>query len=354
LPSAHQVGRLHVSGPAFYTADNQPTFINEASFFKGLARFAAGQDLGPALTQIIGDGATTLRVLGMYAGALGQFRPTASYPATLDAFLALTDRYGLRVDFVVFADAQNALPALADQQAHLARVAAVLVRHPLVHASLCNECEKNGVDPSRFARPAGATLWSRGSGLADAAPPLPVWDWIEDHPGRPADWPRRVHCGGPDGFTALYGKPCVETEPMGASEVNQPGKRDTDSTHFFEAAAAAKLLTAGWAFHSDAGLQAQPLGPVQQVCALAAFAALNQIPNWAVLAPYTRGGLTGPMAPQIQHSDSLASRTYAKALGSSAWDIAVLPQAGWKAVPIAPWRIVRQLGSHGELVELAK
>ena len=107
----------------------------------------------------------------------------------------LLARRGLRLDAVVLADAVNkinpaasVMPALETQQAFVARMIAVLTPRWNTFFSRCNECDGNGVDPSRVSRPPAPLLASRGS-FGDL-PPMPPWDWSEIHGSRHDDWPR--------------------------------------------------------------------------------------------------------------------------------------------------------------------
>ncbi len=57
-------------------------------------------------------------------------------------------------------------------------------------------------------------------------------------------------------------------EPLGADETNQPGKRSNDSRFFGDLGVANHNFGFAGFFHSEAGLNARPLGPVQRQCAV--------------------------------------------------------------------------------------
>ena len=86
--------------------------------------------------------------------------------------------------------------------------------------------------------------------------------------GRPAEMLERVELL--RGLAAQLSKPVVNDEPVGAAELEQPGRRLSDPA-FFRALArrtsAARL--AGGTFHCEDGLLARIPGPVQQACARA-------------------------------------------------------------------------------------
>jgi len=56
-------------------------------------------------------------------------------------------------------------------------------------------------------------------------------------------------------------------EPIGADEVSQPGKRESDPAIFYTMAALNRLFGVGGVFHSQSGLMADRLGPNQRACA---------------------------------------------------------------------------------------
>ncbi len=343
--NAGQRGWVHVDGIGF--RDDHGEAWRKAGFtsFALAARYCNGEDIAPIVDEVIALGANTVRVLGM-ASILFHLDPRegpAHYDQCARELLAyLNDRRGIRVEWAVLADAQASRLNLsqAEQQAALDADAARI--SPLKFSELANEWSQNGVQPLAFQRPNAQGVFSRASGGADEWPVSPPWDYITDHPARPADWPRRMNCRD---IAGTFHVPCDENEPMGASETDQPGRRSANPDDFAYWGALCGLQAAGCTFHSDAGMYAQPLGPVQKACAKAFFDAMAWVPTEALWWPYQRGDMgseAGIGNMPILHDDAKALRTFCKGDGAHEWCVAIRPSATWTAVPRDGWRVVNE------------
>jgi hypothetical protein len=62
------------------------------------------------------------------------------------------------------------------------------------------------------------------------------------------------------------GKPCLNNEPIGAGEANEPGKRCADPAIFLTMGALDRLFGVGGIMHSSDALTGVTLGPVQRQC----------------------------------------------------------------------------------------
>jgi hypothetical protein len=71
------------------------------------------------------------------------------------------------------------------------------------------------------------------------------------------------------GRSEANGLPSTNQEPIGAAEVAEPGSRLADPAIFFTMGALGRMFDVMSIFHSDDGLQTNPLGPVQKACAQA-------------------------------------------------------------------------------------
>lgn len=349
--NAGEHGPLRVEGLRILTDQGAEWRYAGFTDFRLFYRFVQGDDIQPLLTERIGYGANTLRVL-LIAAALFDQRPEAFTDGQLDAFLDLLATRGLRCECVLLVDANPApennlrgtLPTYAAQQSFLDRIAPILRRHWNAIGELCNECDHgiNRVDPLVFTKPAGPTLWERGSQTADAEPVSPPWDLIGDHPGRVDEWPRRINC---KDIRTNANVPCVENEPMGAAEVDEPGRRATRALDFAQWGAVCGLLSNGCLFHSSDGIASQPLGPVQAAAARAFFAGMAFIPTNAASWPYQRGDAASDAGignMPMKHSDALALRTFCKSNDAESWCVAVRPTGDWNAVARENWRITDQ------------
>lgn len=67
-------------------------------------------------------------------------------------------------------------------------------------------------------------------------------------------------------------KPAFDQEPIGADEVSQPGKRESDPAIFFTQAVLARIFEVGTVLHSTNGLHAVTFQPNQRRCAEAFIA----------------------------------------------------------------------------------
>lgn len=353
LPGAGESGPLRRDGIALRTVDGTSWRYRGFTDFGMFNRHRSGADIQPLLTERIGYGANTLRVL-MVASALFQLSPDGFTDAQADSFFDLTASRGLRVEAVVLVDANPdqssnpgiapTLPTWALQNAFLGRMAAVFNRHWNVIGELCNECNHgiNRVDPTQFSKPAGPTLWERGSKTADEDPYLPPWDLVGDHPGRVDEWPRRINCK--DIIGLLAHGPCVENEPMGAAEADEPGRRATSALDFAQFGAACGLLTNGCLFHSTDGIASQALGPVQAAAGRAFFAGMAFVPPQAPEWPYQRGDAgseAGIGNMPIMHDDASELRSFCKGIGAEEWCVQIRTKRQ-HATPRDGWRIVEE------------
>lgn len=328
---AGEHGWLHRDGIVIATEDGQPWSGRGFSDFRLLERACVGQDIAPILQERVGYGANYLRVFARYDGGVGHW--TLTDAGCMDRFLDTTAAAGMRVEVTVLADAQRLTHV--QQQALVDLVAPVLSRHWNALGELVNEWQNNGVDPLAFSRPAGRTLWSRGSGTSDAAPVAP-WDYVTDHPGRDADWPRRMNCRS---ITSALHVPCIEDEPIGAADAEVPGRRSATPLDFRQWGVVCTLQSAGCLFHSDNGVQSIALSPIQAASARAYFEGARWPPQAAQTWPYQRGDQgneAGIGNMPVMHDDSLELRSYCKGQGGQEWCVQIrtrrpraMPRDGW-------------------------
>src|SRR5262245_12298335 len=116
-------GRLRVEATRFVREDGSTFAWRGFSDFSLFHRFLIGESIDPILDERAALGVNVLRVFGMYgadgigrANRLGALIPSrqASYIDRLNVFLDRAAARGLRVEFVVFADAQELLPSATD------------------------------------------------------------------------------------------------------------------------------------------------------------------------------------------------------------------------------------------------
>lgn len=253
-------GFVTAQSHGFYN-DGQPWQYRGATAFSLFQRYLDGENITPLVLTYKDGGANTLRVLGMWT--VNDFNPARygeSYWSGLGRFADELAKNEIRLEFVVFADAQRIIPNTAAQDNHVQWVYATLAGKWNVFIELVNEAELNGIDPTRFQRPTNLNvLVSAGSAGGGLSNPV-VWDYTTFHPERNGYW-----FSSPN-FTS-QGVPLVLDEPMGAAEFDQPGRRDSNPDHFYQFGKRVfDARIAGATFHSENGLYALPLGPTEKEC----------------------------------------------------------------------------------------
>jgi len=109
------------------------------------------------------------------------------------------------------------------------------------------------------------------------------------------------------GISENTNKPAMSGEPIGAAEVDSPGRRSADPDLFFTYGALCRMFEVGCVFHSEDGLQGRLLGPIQKECAKQFIEGWKAVATDARLT-YQNTGWAGPDAPIAAMSG--ATRTY--------------------------------------------
>jgi hypothetical protein len=97
-------------------------------------------------------------------------------------------------------------------------------------------------------------------------------------------------------------------EPIGAGEHDEPGRRIADPAIFYTMAALNRLFNVGGVFHSEDGLNANPLGPNQRRCAEAFLRGSRVWPNDNDRLAYLNVGHTGSPIVSATFNDGDLSR----------------------------------------------
>lgn len=229
-------------------------------------------------------GANGRRVFGMMAYITRFEITTPEYFERLLEFFDALARYDLQCEFTVFTDAQVLMPTRDDQRRHWDWMLTLLPQAPNAIVSAVNEYQKNGVNPADLSAPNGSVVCSPGSSISDTAPPL-IGAW----PNSYREWHGRrdgkVWLSTDDMWYVGNGieegrgqyapsAPVVHNEPIGAAEVDVPGRRSTNPRLFESLALSSIALGNGATFHCEDALYGRLLGPVQQQCARAFYNAL--------------------------------------------------------------------------------
>jgi hypothetical protein len=327
---AGQHGRIHIDGLVF--RDEQGAIWPWKGFtaFTLYLLWLIGK--GAAVDQPVSDWLSlrhrpnTLRVLGM-VNSFARLHPQdwTGYYDELQPFVRyLFSKWAIRVEFVIFADSGDIMPDAGQQNDHARRVADLIGDEPNVFLEVANEPSQHsnlsGGDERAYEiyhmikRADRMVATGAGDGSFSG-------DFVTVHTPRDLEWPRKAK----DILDVrdIAHDPSVADEPMGASEVWQEGKRDTNPRNFADYAAVAQLVGAGSTFHSDSGILARPLQPIQRECAEAFFAAADWVPSPAQIEIFNRGGTVpgcnwthapGDAESPCQHDDSIEVRSYGKIL----------------------------------------
>jgi hypothetical protein len=359
------LGRIRVDGRTFREENGALWSWHGSTQFMLFNRFLRGEDVTPQIEWMRRQGVNVARVLGMVAWTDGwAFGPeTPGYWDALPRFIERMRDGGLRVEFVVFADAQHVMSDHADQRRHLRRVLDTIGHYDNVACEASNEPWKNGVNPRDIFSADDPRPCLMASGEYTFARVNGEWrytglklDYLTTHLPRDREaWSRKAKDLMEQGD--FFGGPAVSDEPMGAAEVTKPGSRSADPAEHFWHHAVCAIFGAGSTFHADSGNRSyipDPHGAIQQ-CADAVTLAWSQIgPEWQT-GQYTRGGLSScPLSFDVAFFPEQTSRIYGIILGNRACCVAVKPNHDWRPEAAPGWRIESAHGPQDSLVFLSR
>jgi hypothetical protein len=336
-----------------------------ATGFTAFQDFLEGRDLTPYCAWVRSVGGNGLRVFYTWAGS--GFDPRRyGWPALrdgLESFRKFMDAQALYTHNTVLCDQVTGSPVLLQrsEQDHLLDLVVSVMQGRFVE--VMNEAWQNGGNTlcGSFAPERFQGTFSMRSSWQDGEVPTVCGSTLSltsEHTPRDAEWPRKAKnmletsVQGIGTFPATK-VPAVGGEPMGIFEEDIAGKRTANASDVGDYFAAAELLSAGACLHGDGSTLQRCIvpGPKAQQCAEYARQARLAIPADAQLGEYTRGPLD---ACPIEHSDSLALRTFAMIRGNIATVVVVRPQPGWVATPRNGWRIEHVGGPNGHILQMVR
>jgi hypothetical protein len=271
--------RVHVEGFRFVTETGDPWMMAFLTGFRDYERFLRGEDITPLLQETKDLGANGRRVFGAFDFGSPNVqrlypREHPDYYSRLAEFCALYARYGLYLQFCVFADTQRSVPGRDEQAIHWAAVCSVLASVPNVLIERVNEVDshENRIDAD-LPKPAAPMCSSYGSNGAGADPPGPYWDYADLHSERRGDFGLTsttlhyaVHGWSENGqgFAGTQ-RATVNSEPPGFADTFQPGRRTNVPAIAYLMGLGCRWGAGGTA-HSDNGIQSVLLSPIQRAC----------------------------------------------------------------------------------------
>lgn len=269
-------------------------------FSSCLAPFRPGHDYRPALDQYASLGFNGVRC---FAGPLPWTEPAGTelhhvYEG-LPGFLRECRDRGLGTEVTCLTETGLGY----DKDAHLREIQRIVSGQPHVVVELSNEFEHHTQDLSQEWLTERVGLFTQpvaiGAPEEDEPTPEGQWDgtgggYGTAHLDRGRDtWNqvRRVReimaCSETQKF------PVLNNEPIGAAEPGTSGQRRWDPEFFYCMGALNRLFEVGGVFHSQSGLMAEPLGPVQLECAKAFIAGSTVWPDEDVRLDYRNVGHGG-------------------------------------------------------------
>lgn len=323
-------------------------FVNDAGTFR--PKFASYlASLGPNAPPM-SAGLEEYRQLGfngirVFAGDLPWAGQTASQArGQLPTLLTEAEKRGLYVYVTAVTGAASGF----DVEAHLRSVATTCAAHPNCLLEAANEIghptQSSTVNTiptflsiARRSIPVGV-VWALGSPLGrDEMDPQGHYPtdgglFNDSHLDRGRDdfnQVRRIREIA--GISEATRKPAMSGEPIGANEIRQPGRRNNDPEFFYTMGVLCRGFEVGCVFHSEDGLNARPLGPVQKQCAEAFIKGWNAIPTQARLEYQNAGHANSP----VDKADfTKVVRAYSFITGPEGWTVLV----GETGDPAIQWK----------------
>jgi hypothetical protein len=361
--------RLSTSGVSFL-ADGQSWKYRAVTAFTALQDRFVENDLGDFLTWAVALGANTVRVFGMWSVTGFDPRAYTDYYDLLDNTCILLADWGLRLHFVAFTDqvwGSSVLMSEAEQNAHMLKVNEVLRAHDNSFMEPVNEDWKNGGFAGRFPREWFDGVLATRSSWEDGNTPLEcgsVLDFTTEHTPRGSQWERKA-------------KNLLETSRLGIGDFPPTDKpaiageperlQNATPRQYADYVAVAELFASGACLHGDGDTLQRCRIPADQGVTQAVAAVWADPPpaDLAAVGEYSRGQKDGQGTCPLVHrdrydddgrlvDDSGALRTFAMLAGGRATAVVVSPGAGWRLEPRNGWRLVRQYGPHGQLVDLER
>lgn len=325
-----------------------------ASLFKALERMRNGENLNPVVEELIALGCNLVRIFVCYNNpqGLGHLDPRDS-PTFYDDVRICADYFatrGMRVEFT-HGDTNN---LFTDHEAHqharnlkVALTGCWNVSVEAINEAGLNENGSNAraVDMAQELLGAGFLV---ATGIYPHDPDWLIPEWSADygtvHSERKPEWPRVPR--ELDDLRKQTIVPWAEDEPPGAAEADRGYSRSTNADDFAYYAATAALMGAGATLHSDSGVEAIPLGPIQKQCAKAFFDALQWVPVDAQTWPYQRGGSTPGCefwvgGGLVEHDDARELRSFGKSDGQRAYVVQIRTNRE-HATACPGWRITKE------------
>ena len=167
---------------------------------------------------------------------------------------------------------------------------------------------------------------------------MPRLDYLTPHLRRDEAHMSR---GAKDGMEMrdFFGMATCSDEPIGAGEVEEPGRRTCNKKMLSEHHAIARLLYGGSTFHFNAGVEGRIPGayePVQEDLARGVTEVFKFIPPESQTGQYARPGL-GDFP--VHFVEGMADHPYASILGNTSYLVMTECAEDWTPEPVNGWQV---------------
>jgi len=270
-----------ISNKKFKTESNQPFQWRSITWFRLIHQVANGEDVS-YLAHLKELGFNSVRILST-AKVLFDLPPEKGREF-LSTTLNVLESHGLYAEVVACVDTAK---RSYDFKAHARAVAITCELHSNAFFEFANEPWHSVQDPelhdlehvTELARQATSGLnlpYSAGTPTtdepnSDGSIPNPIGDYLTPHldRGRPG-WEQIRRVRELENLMQVSGLPVVNNEPIGFDE--QDGsvtgrQRFNNPEYALGLGVLGRIFTIGTTFHCQAGLQCDPLGPIQEKCA---------------------------------------------------------------------------------------
>jgi hypothetical protein len=270
-PSASPSTGLRIEGDHFLQGDTRWLWKGSTEF-RLPERVLAGVDITPILKDRKDAGANLVRMLAMKANNTGyELNPrTAGYwDAVIETCEQVGDA-GLYGEWTIFADTKKMMPNPVEQQDFYRQTIETIRMYPWMVVELLNEDKHatQAINAQSFRKPDGC-LSSHGSGLSDAQPVKPLWDFATYHARRSGGLAKIGSNYSPYVFQDTYPTPC----PYVPEETLKPEQYGYD-TGVARLMGQSACCGAGGTFHHSAWLDERPFNDGERACAEAFYRAL--------------------------------------------------------------------------------
>jgi hypothetical protein len=276
-PAGQRVARLRAQDDSLADAAGQRVVLGLSTDFQLFQRWLNDEQVDTIIDERIAAGSQGVRFF-CTCDFLFKLDPRqhADFYGRLREFVRVLASKAQYAQVTCMADmGLGNLPSL-DQQRHWAACCDALADEPnVLFAELGNETFKNGIDPTRFSRPARAPLTCAGSFVDGMTEPAGWGEVMSFHPRRDWKWWFTVAATAQE-LRQNTRKPVWIGEPIGAADHDERDRRASDPRLFEKLGLSIGGFAAGGVFHSDAGLTSARWTDRERECAEAFFRGMHR------------------------------------------------------------------------------